>query len=71
MPACLPEAECQVALAEADGRVSGIELVRANKAAVVVHLAAVDGLLSACIMLSASSTVQRCHGQVITNPIDQ
>ncbi len=47
MSACLPEAECQVALAEADGGVRGIELVRAHEATIVVHLAAANGLLTA------------------------
>lgn len=51
MSACLPEAECQVALAEADGGVCGIELVCAHKATIVVHFAAANGLLPTSEML--------------------
>ena len=44
MRACLPEAECQVALAEVDGRVCSIQLICADKATVIVHRARYCGL---------------------------
>ena len=39
MRACLPEAECQVALAEVDGRVCSIQLICADEATIIVHRA--------------------------------
>ena len=54
MSACLPEAECQVALAKADGGVRGIELVRAHEATVVVHL----------VLSNTSLTVSQCSIQL-------
>ena len=39
MRACLPEAECQVALAEVNGRVCSIQLICADKATFIVHRA--------------------------------
>ena len=67
MPACLPEAECQVALAEADGRVRGIEFVRAHEATIVVHLAAADGLLSASDFLCSEQHSATLPGALITH----